>query len=228
LPDRIVFGIHNFLVAVTMLACVAVSSTPARAQQPDSVPIPLPRNVGTMRPGDVLDIAVYREREMTGKYLIDSRGVVQIPGLGDIVAAGLTPTEIKERLSEQLVRRGVANPEIAVSPLVRVSVLGEVRSPGLYPVDPGTTLIQLLTIAGGPSDRAKLSNAYVVRENQRFPVDLESAMAGSATGRVVLYSNDVLVVPRKTGLTRENIAFVLSGVTALLSIATFVVTLNNR
>lgn len=183
------------------------------------------RNVGVMRSGDVLDIVVYREREMSGKYLIDSRGIVQIPGLGDIMAAGLTPTEIKQRLSEQLVRRGVASPEIAVSPLIRVSVLGEVRTPGLLPVDPGTTLIQLLTIAGGPTDRANLRRAYVVRETQRFPVDLQSALAGSPTGRVVLYSNDVLVVPRRGGLTRENIGFALTGIGALLSIATLVVTL---
>lgn len=222
MPDRIAFVIRS-LALIAGLGVAVIAAPPARAQA-DSVPIPTPRNVGVMRPGDVLDIAVYREREMTGKYLIDSRGVVQIPGLGDIVAAGLTPTEIKQALSEQLVRRGVANPEIAVSPLVRVSVLGEVRSPALYPVDPGTTLIQLLTIAGGPTDRARLSGAYVVRENQRFPVNLESAMAGSPTGRVVLYSNDVLVVPRKTGLTRENIGFVLSGVSALISVATFIVT----
>ena len=183
------------------------------------------RNVGVMRAGDVLDIVVYREREMSGKYLIDSRGIVQIPGLGDITAAGLTPTEIKQRLSEQLVRRGVANPEIAVSPLIRVSVLGEVRTPGLHPVDPGTTLIQLLTISGGPTDRANLRRAYVVRETQRFPVDLASALAGSATGRVVLYSNDVLVVPKRGGLTRENIGFGLTAIGALLSIATLVATL---
>jgi polysaccharide export outer membrane protein len=201
-------------------------STPAALGAQDSTALgTVPRNVGVMRPGDVLDIAVYREREMTGKYLIDSRGVVQIPGLGDIVAAGLTPTEIKQRLSEQLVRRGVANPEIAVSPLIRVSVLGEVRTPGLLPVDPGTTLIQLLTIAGGPTDRANLRRAYVVRESQRFPVDLQSALAGSATGRVVLYSNDVLVVPRRGGLTRENVGFGLQLMGAALSIATLVVTL---
>ncbi len=202
------------------MAVILGAAAPAQAQ--DSASVPTPRNVGVMRPGDVLDIAVYREREMTGKYLLDSRGVVQIPGLGDIVAAGLTPTEVKQRLAEQLVRRGVANPEIAVSPLVRVSVLGEVRSPALYPVDPGTSLIQLLTIAGGPTDRANLRGAYVVREAQRFPVNLESALRGSSAGRVVVYSNDVLVVPRRGGLTRENVSFFLTAASTILTIATLI------
>ncbi|HJU89860.1 MAG TPA: polysaccharide biosynthesis/export family protein [Gemmatimonadaceae bacterium] len=209
------------------VALGALAPRAARAQDTTSI-IGSSRNVGVMRAGDVLDIVVYREREMSGKYLIDSRGIVQIPGLGDITAAGFTPTEIKQRLSDQLIRRGVANPEIAVSPLIRVSVLGEVRTPGLHPVDPGTTLIQLLTISGGPTDRADMRRAYVVRETQRFPVDLASALAGSATGRVVLYSNDVLVVPKRGGLTRENISFGLTALGALLSIATLVVTLQNQ
>jgi hypothetical protein len=64
-----------------------------------------------------------------------------------------------------------------------------------------------------------------VRESRRFQVDLERALAGSSTGRVVLYSNDVLVVPRRTGLTRENVSFLLTGASTLLGIATLVVTL---
>ena len=215
------------VLMTSAVALGALAPRAVRAQDTTSI-IGSSRNVGVMRAGDVLDIVVYREREMSGKYLIDSRGIVQIPGLGDITAAGFTPTEIKQRLSDQLIRRGVANPEIAVSPLIRVSVLGEVRTPGLHPVDPGTTLIQLLTISGGPTDRADMRRAYVVRETQRFPVDLASALAGSATGRVVLYSNDVLVVPKRGGLTRENISFGLTALGALLSIATLVVTLQNQ
>ena len=84
------------------------------------------RSVGVLRPGDALKIAVWREKELTGEYLIDARGLVQIPGLGDIIVAGLTPMEVKERLSEQLVRRGIVSPEISVHPVIRVSVLGEV------------------------------------------------------------------------------------------------------
>jgi protein involved in polysaccharide export with SLBB domain len=179
------------------------------------------RSVGVLRAGDVLKIVVFREKELTGEYLIDSRGDLQIPGLGVIQAAGLDPTQVKDSLKAALVQRGIVSPDIAVQPLIRVSVLGEIRSPALYPVDPGISLIQLVTIAGGPTPNANLRRTRVVREGRVFEVDLQSALGGSASGRVVLYSNDVVVIPKRTGFTRENFSFILGLATTALSIATF-------
>jgi len=179
------------------------------------------RSVGVLRAGDALKIVVYRDKELTGEYLIDSRGELQIPGLGVIQAAGLDPAQVKDSLRAGLLRRGFTNPEIAVQPLIRVSVLGEIRAPALYPVDPGISLIQLVTIAGGPTPSANLRRTRVVREGRVFEVDLQSALGGSASGRVVLYSNDVVVIPKRTGFTRENFSFILGLATTALSIATF-------
>jgi polysaccharide export outer membrane protein len=179
------------------------------------------RSVGVLRAGDVLKIVVFRNTELTGEYLIDSRGDLQIPGLGVIQAAGLDPAQVKDSLKAALVLRGFTNPDIAVQPLIRVSVLGEIRAPALYPVDPGISLIQLVTIAGGPTPNANLRRTRVVREGRVFEVDLQSALGGSASGRVVLYSNDVVVIPKRTGFTRENLSFILGLTTAALSIATF-------
>jgi protein involved in polysaccharide export with SLBB domain len=186
------------------------------------------RSVGVVRPGDALKIAVWREKELNGEYLIDARGVVQIPGLGDIVIAGLTPPEVKERLSEQLVRRGIVSPEIAVQLLIRVSVLGEVRSPGLLSVEPGTNLIHLITLAGGPTERANMRAVRVIRAGRPYEVDLQSALSGSSAGRVVLFSNDVVFLDRRRGLTRENFSFGLNMLTTVLSIISVVTVLQNR
>ena len=185
-------------------------------------------SVGVMRPGDELNLQVFRDRELTGKYLIDSRGYVQIPGLGVIRVAGLSPAEATERLREQLIRRGTANPELAVYPLVRVSVLGEVFKPGLYSVDPGTSIIQLVTLVGGPTTNADLTHATVIREGRTVPIDLRSALTGSASGRVVLYSNDVLVVPRKSTLfSRENLSFLFTGLSLVIAIMNLVLASRN-
>ena len=186
------------------------------------------RSVGVLRPGDALKIAVWREKELSGEYLIDARGLVQIPGLGDIVVAGLTPMEVKERLSEQLVRRGIIAPEIAVQPVIRVSVLGEVRSPGLLSVEPGTNLIHLITLAGGPTERANMRAVRVIRAGRPYEVDLQSALSGSSAGRVVLFSNDVVFLDRKRGLTRENLSFGMNLLTAVLSIASLVTVMQTR
>lgn len=217
------------LVVLALGCAVALSASSARAQDTTRAGIvadSLSRSVGVLRPGDAVKIAVFRDTELTGEYLIDSRGQLQIPGLGVIQAAGLDPDQLKTSIRQALIQLGTTNPQIAVQPLVRVSVLGEVRAPALYPVDPGISLIQLLTIAGGPTPNANLRRTRVVREGRVFEVDLESALTGSASGRVVLYSNDVVVVPKKTGFTRETLQFVLGLTTTVLSIATLIITVN--
>ena len=214
------------LLAVAMLLALASAGGAVRAQtipppQTSSDTTPQ-RSVGALRPGDVLKIAVFRDKELSGDYPIDARGYVQIPGLGVIKAAGLDPTDITDRLRLALVERGFARPEISVQPMIRVSVLGEVRAPNVYPVDPGTSLLKLLTVAGGPTDRARLQETRVIRDGRAFKVDMDAGLRGSAAGRIVLYSNDVVVVGRKRGLTTENLAItatVASLVVAILNIA---------
>jgi polysaccharide biosynthesis/export protein len=222
--------IVRVVVAVLLVAAPVVRAVAAQGPVPPPPAYSIPtdtirRNVGTLRPGDMLKIVVYRDEELSDQYLIDSRGYVQIPGLGVIRAAGLDPTEVHEKLQQALRARGFDQPELSVQPLIRVSVLGDVRSPALYPVEPGTSLIQLLTIAGGPGERANLRKTRVVRDGRAFTVDMESALAGSAAGRIVLYSNDVIVVPRKSGVTRETLSFALGAMSVLLSAVNVIVTL---
>ena len=209
------------LIAAALGACALTTPVSARAQ----IPVPVPpvdtaqrRQVGALRPGDVLKIVVYRDKELSNEYPIDARGFVQIPGLGVIQVAGLDPTEVSDRLKLALVERGFARPEISVQPLIRVSVLGEIRSPNVYPVDPGTSLLQLLTVAGGPTDRARLRDTRVIRDGRAFRVDMESALQGSAAGRIVLYSNDVVVVGRKRGLTTDNLGITLTAASLVLAV----------
>jgi protein involved in polysaccharide export with SLBB domain len=224
-------GIRSLLLSVVIPVVAFAQNSQPTTVPPVDTATPrdtVTRSVGVLRPGDALKISVWREKELSGEYLIDARGLVQIPGLGDIVVAGLTPMQVKERLSEQLVRRGIVSPEIAVQPVIRVSVLGEVRSPGLLSVEPGTNLIHLITLAGGPTERANMKTVRVIRGGRPYEVDLQSALSGSAAGRVVLFSNDVVFLDRKRGLTRENLSFGLNMLTAVLSVVSVVVVLRNQ
>jgi polysaccharide export outer membrane protein len=209
-------------VSVVLLGVLSQSGGLARAQAippPPAIQDTVPRrSVGALRPGDVLKIAVFRDKELTGEYPIDARGYVQIPGLGVIKAAGLDPTDVTDRLRLALVERGFARPEISVQPLIRVSVLGEVRAPNVYPVDPGTSLLQLLTVAGGPTDRARLQDTRVIRDGRAFRVDMDGGLRGSAAGRIVLYSNDVVVVGRRKGFTYENLGLTLTAASLVLAV----------
>ena len=225
-------GRRRLLIAVwplAVLAGLAAASPYAEGQATGGATPPaasidtMARPTGTLRSGDLLKIRVYRDSELSGQYLIDAQGNVQIPGVGVIRAAGLDPTQITDRLVEALQTRGFRAPEIAVQPLIRVSVLGDVRTPGLYPVDPGVSLIQLLTIAGGPTERANLARTQVIRDDRAFTVDLQSALAGSAAGQVALYSNDVVYVPpRHSTFSRDNIALAATLAALVVSIVTLI------
>ena len=179
------------------------------------------RDVGTVRPGDLLTVVVYKQPELSGKFLIDVRGFVNIPGIGSIRAAGYTPTELHQRFSEAMSGR-LSNLDFTVSVQIRVFINGEVRSPDLYPVEPGTTLLQILTLAGGPTERADLRRARVIRDNRTFFVDLEAGLSGSGAGRIILFSNDYIFIDRKRGFTRETFNFILGTATAVLALATFI------
>ena len=228
----IVFGTRRLVLIGALLPAIVHAQDTVRVGVPPvdttASQSGVERSVGVLRPGDGLKIAVWGEKDLNGEYLIDARGLVQIPGLGDIVVAGLTPMEVKARLSEQLVRRGIVTPEISVQSVIRVSVLGEVRSPGLLSVEPGTNLIHLITLAGGPTERANMKAVRVIRAGRPYEVDLQSALSGSSAGRVVLFSNDVVFLDRRRGLTRENLSFGLNMLTALLSIVSVVTVVQNR
>lgn len=202
------------------LLLVSALAATGHAQTPDTLP---QRSVGVLHPGDLLIIKVFGEEEYSGEFLIDNRGFVQIPGVGIFQAAGLDPNLMRDRIRDELSRAGVANPSLSVQPQIRVSVLGEVQEPGLRPVEPGTTLITMLSAVGGPTERANLEKAHVIREGRSYPVNLEHALAGDATGSILLFSNDVLVVPRRSGFTRENMTLFMGAMTALLSLANVII-----
>src|SRR5271167_761639 len=248
------FATRNLLLsAVFAAACAAGAAaqdtaatrldTAARRDMPppvrDTLPaprdtLPPPRGTdstalptGTLRSGDILQLKVYRDSELTGSYLIEANGLVQIPGLGTIRAAGLRPDQVTPALVEAMRSKGFREPELAVRPLIRISVLGQVRVPNLYSIDPGLSLLQLITQAGGPTDRADLKHTRVIRDGKPYVVDLDAALHGSASGRIALYSNDVVFIPAKQGLTKENVTFIVTLGVAGLSLITTVLLLSH-
>jgi polysaccharide biosynthesis/export protein len=231
------FDTRKLALLGALLSCwggVAAGQDTVKVEKGDTVTIPpppaydlRPRPTGVLRQGDVLELKVYRDSELGGAYPIDAGGNVSIPGLGVIHAAGLTPVEVSQLMVQTMRNNGFRNPQLAVRPLIRVSVLGMVRIPQLYTVDPGLSLIQVLTMAGGPAEHADLRRARIIRDGLVFPVDLQSALAGSSAGRIALYSNDVIYIPPKKGLTRENAQFIVSIVAASLSALTAIVVLTH-
>ena len=220
--------VQSRIQVIVFMACM-LGSVPEAVAQVSSTPLPpvdtIARDVGTVRPGDLLKLTVYKQPDLSGTVLIDPFGNVDIPGIGSFPVAGLTPQQLKERFRQRLTEV-VTNPDFVVTPQIRIWMLGEVGTQGLIPVEPGTTLIQALALAGGATERADLKRTRVIRDGKEFVVDLEAGLRGGGAGRIVLFSNDVVTVDRRRGFTRENVAFVMGGVTALLTLVNLVVSIN--
>jgi polysaccharide biosynthesis/export protein len=110
--------------------------------------------------GDILDIHVNDEDRVTGRYQVDQDGKVSVPLLaGALAAAGTTTFELSSRLREELKKQDILR-EPAVTVLIvrgmtqNVSVLGAVMRPGTYPIEKPTTVMDLISLAGGLAPNA--------------------------------------------------------------------------
>jgi polysaccharide export outer membrane protein len=194
---------------VAVAAALAVSGVrPARAQNPAPAPNPpasaaqLPPPADSLeplavRPGDVVRIVVWGHQELSGEFPIDENYDLLFPLIGPINLRDMSVNQLRERLNTDLSQL-FQRPFIAVTPLFRVAVLGQVVKPGLYSGDPTLTIFDLIALAGGPTPDADQNKLQLLRGGQNIRVSLEpAAIARSTLRELGLRSGDQVMVPRK-------------------------------
>lgn len=182
--------------AVAIVTPLAAQSAPPRTP---AAPAEEPYLIGT---GDVLQIVVWKEPELTRDVTVRLDGRVTLPLLGDVQAAGRSPAELGTELGKQLTRFvdapvvtvGVAQPNSA-----RVYVLGQVVNSGAYPMTGRMTVLQALALAGGLREFVKPDRILVIRQDgQRSPVAVNYKRLESGSDmsqNVVLKAGDTVLVP---------------------------------
>jgi polysaccharide export outer membrane protein len=178
----------------------------------------------TLRSGDVLQIVVWGRDDYSGSFKVDETGRVPYPVLGDIDTRGKTLAQIREEIRAGLAR--IFNePFVTVTPQFNIAVLGEVRSPGLFPVDPTLTVLDIVAMAGGPSPNGNLNKIRLLRGGQSLDLRFERDQVGGLTLQEVgLRSGDQIMVTRR-GFTNQDLRTLLSIATVGLSVAIFINTL---
>jgi len=151
---------------------------------------------------DVLSVSVFRVPELSFTELrVDSSGNIQMPLIGAVRAAGLTPTQLSESLTRELGARYLRDPQITVTVVQaasqKITIDGAVTQPGVYEMRGRTTLLQAVAMARGPARSADLSSVAIFRtiDGQRMVAvfDLGAIRNGAAEDPVVL-GDDVIVV----------------------------------
>src|SRR6266850_3615164 len=153
------------------------SSEQARNNKPaaaDSVPTSVTGSDYVIGADDTLQISVWKEPDLTESLPVRPDGKISLPLLNDIPAAGLTPMQLKDSITEKL-KRYIADPRVTVVVTAmnsrRVFVTGEVLHTGAMPLLPHMTMLQALAAAGF-TQFANLKNIYLLRMDNGRQVKL--------------------------------------------------------
>lgn len=157
---------------------------------------------------DVLRVQIYHEPGLSLEDAeVTAAGMVRMPLIGDVPVAGLSASEASDVIAGRLGERYLVSPQVTVfvkkAVSRRITVDGEVREPGLYPIEGRIGLLQALALAKGPRRLASLKQIIVVRqtEGQRKAAsfDLNAIRRGEASDPEILPGDTIIV-----GLSRAK------------------------
>ena len=156
----------------------------------------------TLGPGDLLEIKVYEETDLSGAYRISSEGTIDFPLCGKVELGGKSPGQASNTLTACLSEKYIKHPNVSV--LLReynskkVFVFGEVQKPGTFPFDGEMSIIQAVTLAGGFTKTASKNSISVTRiieaQERKIRVPVEDIGVGKEKN-FMLQPGDIVFVP---------------------------------
>lgn len=190
-------GLVGRYLALSLLGVACSSNVPQ-----SRVPLAPPSEKTAIGPGDVFTLQIIGEKDLPSEYQVASDGTADLPYLQTVHVAGLEPQDIA-----RMVREGLIQKQILTDPIVIVQVkdyhsrtvilLGQVAKPGSFPLTPGLTLMQAISLAGGLSaiaddDKVTLTRKYGDKTRTvRVSVD---AITGGRSEDVPLQAGDRIYV----------------------------------
>ncbi len=192
---------------------LALPSPAARATQSYAAPL----GDYVIGPGDVVDIKVFKQPDLTGRFRVGDSGSVELLFIGKQPLAGLTESEAADLLRQEL-RKYLRQPEVSVTVAEfnsrLVTVIGAVRSPGRLPLRRAMRLLDVIALSGGLiEDSSRFVNIirYVPRpatetpatpdedappDVEIIPVNIDEIIAGNAQHNLLLQAGDIVSIPR--------------------------------
>lgn len=162
-----------------------------------------------LAPGDTVQVTLPKQTDWNHSSMVQPDGMAAFVGVGSIPVAGLTPSQLEERLKPAYGKLFPgADMGVTVTTLAprTVTVLGEVASPGVHELEPGwrMTLADALALAGGPiRDTAHLGSVVLVRWDQAhqrqlaWTIDARDEYWG-ADSMILVQARDLIYVPNTT------------------------------
>jgi polysaccharide export outer membrane protein len=158
----------------------------------------------TLGPGDVFEVRVFQQEEMTGTYSASPEGTISFPLIGAVEVSGKSPAMIETEIRDRLADGYLKSPQVSV--LVKeykskkISVFGQVNNPGTLGFTEGMTVIEAVSRAGGFTAMARGNAVTITRmtdtDKKTYTVPVESIGRGSAS-QFYMRPGDVVFVPHR-------------------------------
>lgn len=160
---------------------------------------------GEIGPGDILDIKVFGERSLSGKYQVGPQGNIVFPLIGKVMAMGHNIISLSEEIAEKLSEGYVNNPQVTLSIAEfvsnRIYVLGQVKKAGKFPMLDQMSVVEAITLAGGFTRYADTTRVIVTRKSRagkenRYNIDIEKIVKGKQEN-FYLKTGDIVFVTER-------------------------------
>jgi polysaccharide export outer membrane protein len=193
------------LLTVGLPAVLCAQDAPASSPQPSGPSIVVAQLLDyRIGPGDVLAVLFWRDKDLSSEVVVRPDGLITLPVINEVEAAGLTTEQLRERVAEKAAKFVTQAPIVSV--VVRqihsrsVYITGRVLKPGSYPLSGPLTVVQLIALAGGLGEYANKSRIVIIRTEQDRQVSYKFNYNDVANRRaldqnIALRPGDSVIVP---------------------------------
>ena len=187
-------------IVVSICACLPSISYAQNADEEEGERV---REAYLIRPGDMLQVSVWKEDYLERDVLVRPDGGISFPLAGDVSAADRTVIQIRDALAVQL-SRYIPDPVVTVAVKeIRgnmIYVLGQVQRPGPFVMNPRVDIMQALAMAGGATPFAALNDIKILRRTGGNQEVIDFRYSDVERGRrleqnILLQGGDIIVVP---------------------------------
>jgi polysaccharide biosynthesis/export protein len=185
---------RNLLVGAALVCALQAAAAVAQEAAP-------PVASYVVGPQDVLTITSYDQTDLTGKFTVEADGSFTYPLIGRVQIGGMTMRAVEQLLEKALIAGGFfKDPQVTVSideyRSHKIYIVGEVRTPGAYPMSGNMHLVEALALAGSTTPMASSEVVIVHESTESVRIDLHELESGDLSQNVQLVNGDTIFVQR--------------------------------
>jgi polysaccharide export outer membrane protein len=186
------------LAVLTTLGGAMTCGVPPASELPQ----PEASRADMLGPGDVVEVRIFNEPDLSGTHQISDSGTIRLPLVGAVDAAGITPDQLTIKIADLYNERFLKDAEVSLFVKEhnsrKIYVLGQVAKPGPYAFDGKMTVIDAVALAGGTTKLADADRTLITRDQNGKQVRVVVRVGSIGEGRspdILLQPGDIIFVP---------------------------------